>query len=248
MDETEKSYGRVCSAAGALGCAIERIDQFTAENENTMVSQEVRGRLRCSGLEDGNTVWRGFGSAASKSRISFSGRNNTVFLGAFSKLRKTDIRFIGDNCLFFFGPLSTVASMVSIVRGGKSVLVGSECMFSSGISMDTSDHHGIYCSETGGRINLDADITISSRVWLGRDVTVSKGAHVGSDAVIGAWSFVTGEAAGNSIHAGTPAKLLRSGVVWSRGAADHLEQADDTEIMQSFLKKRRRYARRLNAA
>lgn len=241
----KRSYDTIQQAADTLSCAIERPDQYIAQGDCEMISEGVRGRLTISGHERGNTVWRGFGSATASSSIIFNGQNNAVFLGAFTKLRKTDLRFIGDNCLFFFGPLSTVVSMVSILRGEKNIMIGSECMFSGGISIDTSDHHGIYAMGDGARLNLDADVTIASRVWLGRSVTVAKGASIASDTVIGAGSFARGDIAANSVYAGTPAKQIRSGVVWSRGAAENLASAEDTAIMRPIIKKRRHYEARL---
>ena len=96
------------------------------------------------------------------------------------------------------------------------VTVGSDCLIASDTLMMSSDMHSIVDVQTGCRINPAADITISDRVWLAFNSTVLKGASIGAGAVIGYRSTVNSPIPENSLAAGSPARVLKSGITWDR--------------------------------
>ncbi|MCZ0963459.1 acyltransferase [Paracoccus benzoatiresistens] len=98
----------------------------------------------------------------------------------------------------------------------SQIIIGRDCMFSGGIWMDSSDNHSILDVASGKRINPCKPITIGDHVWVGRQSTILKGSVIGSHSVIGAGSMVRGVIPPNCIAAGSPAKVIRTGVTWDR--------------------------------
>lgn len=102
-------------------------------------------------------------------------------------------------------------------RGGEgaTILIGSRCLFSN-VKVMTSDMHSVMNLATGRRTNPAAGIAIEDEVWLAEDVKVAKGVRIGTGSVIAAGSLVSRSIAPYSLAAGRPARVLRSGVVWTR--------------------------------
>lgn len=103
------------------------------------------------------------------------------------------------------------------IRGGEGAVVdiGKHCLFSN-VKVMTSDMHSVLDMATGKRTNPAAGIVIEDQVWLAEDVKVAKGVRIGTGSVIAAGSLITRSIAPFSVAAGRPAKVLRSGVQWTR--------------------------------
>jgi acetyltransferase-like isoleucine patch superfamily enzyme len=82
--------------------------------------------------------------------------------------------------------------------------------------MDPSDMHPIFDRASGQRLNPAQDIEIGDHVWLGTRVLVLKGARIGDGAIVGAGSIVSGTIAPNTLSLGSPARVIREDVVWTR--------------------------------
>ena len=54
--------------------------------------------------------------------------------------------------------------------------------------------------------------SIGNNVFLGVNAIVLMGAHIGNNSIVGAGSVVTGKFGDNSVIAGNPAKIIRTGV------------------------------------
>ena len=105
---------------------------------------------------------------------------------------------------------------------GKIISIGSDCMFSNGVVLRTSDGHGIFSADTKELLNPHDDVFIGHHVWLGNAVRVNKGSVIGSGSVLGQTSVVSGEVDGHCIYAGIPARKIKERIVWSR--SDTYEQ------------------------
>jgi acetyltransferase-like isoleucine patch superfamily enzyme len=96
----------------------------------------------------------------------------------------------------------------------SKILIGGDCLWGSGELM-TSDCHSIISQKTGSRINPALNIEIEDHVWFGARFLVLKGALVSRDSVVSTGSIVTsGEYPPNSILAGVPARVVKSGISW----------------------------------
>lgn len=99
---------------------------------------------------------------------------------------------------------------------GTSIILGKDCMLSSGIEIRTGDSHSIVNNE-GERINPSKEIVVGNHVWIGTRAMLLKGSRIADDCIVGAGSMVTGsfDEAGCAL-AGNPAKVLRKDVSWKR--------------------------------
>lgn len=170
--------------------------------------------------------------------IKIEGNGNVLRIGERSVLRNMHIVFAGNGNLLEIGArchlrgslhLRQNGSKISIGNGtsmvgahlfameGKALLVGEDCMFSSGIYLRTSDEHPIYDLADNSRINSARDVQVGKHVWLGEGVTVAKGSAIPDGCVVGAQSYVSKRLARpNSVYAGSPARLVREGIRWDR--------------------------------
>lgn len=248
MTSNTDSFARIAAAAQLVGTQIEAADRFQPGQDGnlaTMTSGQITGRpdVTCKGT--GNVLWRSHGGVVASSRIRISGNNNIIYLGGQSRLRKSELRLRGNGCLIFFGALSTTGEVICMVRGGRSIIIGEDCMFSTGVEIETSDHHGIYDAASGARMNHEADVLIGNHVWIGRGVAVCKGASIGPNTVIGQRSVVTGKVDPGCIYAGTPARKLREGIEWSRAAARSLDATKTNAVIREMEKRRLDYQKHL---
>jgi acetyltransferase-like isoleucine patch superfamily enzyme len=127
------------------------------------------------------------------------------------------IRFVrGDGGTIRIGPRTTFNQAGLTSHEGGAITFGADCMLSTDVHLDASDMHPIYDRASGQRLNPPQDIEIGDHVWLSTRVLVLKGAKIGSGAIIGAGSMVAGIIPPNTLAVGSPAKVVREDVVWSR--------------------------------
>ncbi|MCF6370685.1 acyltransferase, partial [Rhizobium halophilum] len=128
-----------------------------------------------------------------------------------------NITIKGDRQTVSLGKRSTFARVSILSQEGKDVRIGSDCMFSRGIEVRTTDAHSLIDISSGKRINEAGHVTIGSHVWVGLSCVISKGVSIADDCVIGAMSFVNRSCHESGVVlAGSPAKIVRRGVTWSR--------------------------------
>lgn len=95
------------------------------------------------------------------------------------------------------------------------IIVGEDCMFSNTIIVRTSDSHPIYNSD-GERINPACDVVIGNHVWVAPSSVIMKGAQIGDGCIIGSHSMVNKEVPEKSLAVGMPAKVVKTGIIWTR--------------------------------
>ena len=167
--------------------------------------------------------------------IVFDGDDNTVVLGEGTLLQGGRIH-LGSACSFMCGDDCRLASIEvhGLLRGHVrigdrtgftwhsrislhepgDVWFGSGCLIAGGTSLSVSDMHSVIDVKTRRRLNVAKDIHLGDRVWLGEGVRVLKGVTIGAGSIVGADAVVTKNIPPNSMAAGVPAKVIRSGVTW----------------------------------
>lgn len=181
--------------------------------------------------------------------ILIEGDNNTVNISNLRHVTNLEITIIGNNGVFEIDPRRLGNLRVLIKNGarvlikkdtsiegayiladnGKEISIGRDCMLSYNVQLRTTDAHGIYSIETGERLNLAGNISIDDHVWIGQAALISKGTKIGRNSIIGASSFLQNtEYPHSCIVAGTPGKLIRTGVVWDRRQAERVSLEDDS--------------------
>lgn len=209
--------------------------------------------LKIEGYSDsrGNVI-KGDPPSQSKINVQFWGSNNSVDIDPSAKLHGVSILIRGDNARLKIGPKSeftgflligdnskiVIGSGLTVTRycyvsalEGASVTIGDDCMFASNNEIRTDDAHAIFDLATGNRINKSRSITIGNHVWLAVRAVVLSGARIGSGSVIGHSSIVKGQIEENCIAVGSPAKVVRQGIAWTRDSIsksrnlDHISKA-----------------------
>ncbi len=111
----------------------------------------------------------------------------------------------------------TSANGVRITCDLSKVIIGSDCMFSDDILIQSADQHGIVDLASGEIVNNRMRNTvIEDHVWLGRQCTVMPDVTIGAGAIAATGAIITSNVPPTSICAGVPARIIRTGVTWSR--------------------------------
>lgn len=149
--------------------------------------------------------------------IFVNGDNNDVLVSERTRLRMAELHVEDDGNQILVGEGTTIDGQAHLAAiEGTSITIGSDCMISSGVHIATGDSHSIL-DECGTRINPSKSIVIGSHVWVGTRAVILKGGDVADHSVVGAGALVTqsfGEP--HVILAGNPARVIRSGIDWSR--------------------------------
>lgn len=142
------------------------------------------------------------------------GSGATVIMGELGLVR-IDAR-LGHSGVVAIGDGTTINGARFIAVNSHTV-VGRDGLWSDDILVQGFDQHGILDVASREFINLDRrDVVIGEHVWIGRRATLMPASSVGKGSIVGACSVVTRPIPELSAAAGTPARVVRSGVTWSR--------------------------------
>ncbi|SAI05759.1 putative acyl transferase [Bordetella ansorpii] len=218
---------------------LEQRDCLHASDGELTGEGARKAKVQCANPSGNLIIW-GSGSVSNTSNIRISGTGNVVVIGAGTRFTDSTVIVLGSNSVFWFGALSTVGSLTAQIAAGTKFMIGDECMLSTRIIGDTTDHHGIYDLASGERINPVASIHVGNHVWLGRDVSLGKGSRIGSGSVIGQRSLVNGHAcaASDNLYAGVPAKLVRPGIAWSRMSSSTYSEMEKSHRHAEYVQRR----------
>lgn len=160
-------------------------------------------------IEIGNLCW------LNNVRIFVHGSNNTVTIGEKVSIRDGDLWLEDCGGEISVGDRTVIAGRTHLAcTEGRSLAIGSECLFSTGVVVRTGDSHSIL-NVQGERVNRSADVCLKDRVWIGHNVTVLKGVTVEPDSIIATGSIVTkSPRQSNVVIAGAPAKVVKENVRW----------------------------------
>ena len=151
------------------------------------------------------------GAIINETSIVVRGNGNKLYLG--KGIYTMTVELIGDNNSIIIGDNCTIFNSFMTAQDSKKILIGDGCLFANPTFIRTTDHHPIFDTH-GERINPSEDVIIGDRVWLATHIHVLKGTRIESDVVIGVNSVVTGQIPANSVAAGSPARVVRSGTTW----------------------------------
>lgn len=122
-----------------------------------------------------------------------------------------------SNQLLFWGHGSTSNGVHVHIQGEeKSVIIGEDCMFSSGITIRNSDMHAVVDMRTGELTNPPGNIVVEPHVWVGQDALVGRRVVLGMGSIIGAKAVASKDVPRFTTVAGVPAKVIKQEVTWDR--------------------------------
>lgn len=99
------------------------------------------------------------------------------------------------------------------VRCMESIKIGNECAIGRNVMIMDFDAHDIFYAD-GKKNNMTKPVVIEDHVWIGAGSTILKGVTLGAGSIIGAGSVVTKDVLSNTVVAGNPAKVIKTGVKW----------------------------------
>ncbi len=160
------------------------------------------------------------------SSVSFSGSlsvegdcNAIIFSGVAGHQGRPNVK-VNVACshgLVFFGrDFTSVGSHWLLEGDGRKMVIGDDCMLSWEIFVRNYDSHAIFDVETLDIINLPKDVRIGPHCWIGQRAAITKGVRIGYGSIIAIASVVTSDLPEFCAAAGVPARVLRTGVTWSR--------------------------------
>lgn len=167
-------------------------------------------------------------------RLIVRGHGNTIVI-------KRGAWFLGgaisvnNNSALTIGERSSFGQRLEMIIDGAAVSIGNDCMVAAGLSIRTSDTHGIYSLDDGKIINKPKDVEIGDYVWLGRDVSILKGAKIAPCNIVVTQSLFNKASAPFELWGGTPAKKLRENVMWSESG--NLENISDDKYAKLYMEK-----------
>lgn len=147
--------------------------------------------------------------------FSIVGDNNEIHISGTTGIMTITLR--GKGCSVQTGEKTSIESCYMVCMGeNNSINIGDDCMFSGNIEIWNSDTH-LITDLMGNGINPSQPIVIGNHVWLGKNVKVLKGTTIGDGAIAGMDSVITKNIPLNSIAAGNPAKVVKTGTNWTKG-------------------------------
>lgn len=176
---------------------------------------------------DGNTVILEDGAHLRDTTLQLHGNNSVVYICASpwpvylnANIFHDSVLFVGKNCSFN-GKLQLSLSE------RKHIIIGSDCIFSYGISIRTSDPHLIYSADSSQRTNPSKSVVVGDHVWIAEDVRLLKGSAIGSGSLVGVRSVVTKPMPSNMAIVGTPGRPVGKPTFWKRPSV-HAYSPQDT--------------------
>lgn len=146
-------------------------------------------------------VFTGSGSSVQIGANNWVGGEMQLSVNAGSSLQT------GRNCTF--------ESLHAVLHEGR-IRIGNDCMFSVNVNLRQTDGHPIFDAATGQRINFPRDIQIGNHVWVGYEAYLLAGCTIGDDCIVGARSVTSGCFPDGVILAGSPARVVRTGITWRK--------------------------------
>ena len=92
---------------------------------------------------------------------------------------------------------------------GDRIEIGEGTAIGRNVVIRSDDGHSI------NGMKASSPISIGKHVWIGQHAIILKGVTIGDGAVIGAGAIVTKDIPSNCLAVGVPAKVIKTGVVWS---------------------------------
>lgn len=147
--------------------------------------------------------------------IKINGSDTRVQFGS-SKLMNADC-VVGPNAEVTIGD-HTTAGGVAVAAKHSRVTIGTDCMISGKVQINSAMHHAIVdLSGDAPRIERDPPhLRVADHVWIGNSASLLGNCTVGSGSVIGWGAVVASKIPTHAVAAGNPARVIRKAATWTR--------------------------------
>lgn len=198
---------------GTKKIAVKKISGSNNKIENEAVCANVSYDI----VGNNNHIIIKKGVILANMMIYMRGDDHVLIISEKCRYSGGSVWFEDHHCKIEIGEGSTFESAhLAATEPNCSITVGKDCMFSNEIEVRTGDSHSIIDELTKERINYAENVALGDHVWVGAKATILKGVNIGSNSIISTGAIVTSDIPANSIAAGIPAKVIKTGVNWLR--------------------------------
>lgn len=110
-------------------------------------------------------------------------------------------------------------------------------MLAHNVRIRNHDDHHIFDKNTGIRINYSRDIDIGKQVCIREGVSLLPGARIGCGSIVGENAVTSSKFPDHVIIAGSPAKVIRENICWSRDNTFYFNRDSLDECLDQNAKK-----------
>lgn len=125
---------------------------------------------------------------------------------------------LGENARLTIGDnFSSNGTEFNLIEKDSEIHIGNNVLFARNTKVYSNDMHTIYDTETKKVLNFKNKIHLKDNIWICEDVMILGNSEIKSNSVIAAKSLVNTECQNsNCILAGSPAKVVKTGISWTR--------------------------------
>jgi len=169
-------------------------------------------------IGDGNKIVIGRGGVLTNVRFRLRGSGHHIEFGENCRVSSGALLWFEDeNGSLRVGSNTTMVDVhIAVTEPGSKVVIGEDCMIANDIDLRTGDSHSVTNIITGERLNYPDNINIGRHVWIAPHSVILKGVNIGDNSIVATGAVVTKSFESNLIIGGNPAKIIKSGVSWSR--------------------------------
>lgn len=145
--------------------------------------------------------------------IRISGNNNRLIINRTARFMGPCIITMDGDSNLLIGENAGIRD-VQFVLKDADIEVGKLCMFSNHILLRNTDSHKVINLEDNQVTNASRSIRLGEHVWIGQNATILKGVSIGDNSIVALGTIVTKDVPANSIVAGVPSKVVKTGITW----------------------------------
>ncbi|WP_165723986.1 acyltransferase [Pseudoalteromonas sp. Z1A2] len=163
-------------------------------------------------------------------KILFNGSENVCFIHGDTPYpigSSVDFRYNSKGSIIEIKEKFTSNGLTCVLGSNTEIVIGKDVMVAHGVSIYTTDMHGIFDVEDKKILNLPKSVTVSDHVWLGKDCMITKGVCIGTGSIVGAKALVSKNVPEFSISGGVPNTTIRKNISWTRPQNPTIEQIYD---------------------
>lgn len=166
--------------------------------------------------------------------------NSTLIIGDNVKINGLHI-YINSYSSVYIGDFTTLETGRLRTGRNQEIIIGKDCMFSWDIVFLAHDGHLIWTTD-GECINNTlgqkrTSIILGNHIWVGGETAILPNTKIGDGSICGYRSLVKGNYPNNCIICGSPAKIIKKDIVWSRQNFSADENKDFCKIPKEYIKK-----------
>ena len=165
--------------------------------------------------------------------------NSTLIIGNNVKIYGLNI-YINSYSKVYIGDFTTMQTGRLRTGRNQEIIIGKDCMFSWDITFLAHDGHliwttnGACINNTNGKCRKS--IILGDHIWIGGETVILPNTKIGNGTICGYRSLIKGSFPNNCIICGTPAKILKKNIVWSRQNFSLNESEDFKKIDIKYIK------------